>query len=77
MAQIMTPVKWSSKLEMTGDAEGQVVLTASISGGWHMYSSDVDPDVGPQRLESPCHPRLLISSMTKCSGLTSHGGHRV
>lgn len=51
MAQIMTPVKWSSKLEMTGDAEGQVVLTASISGGWHMYSSDVDPDVGPQPLE--------------------------
>jgi len=51
IAQIMTPVKWTSKIEMTGDAEGQVVMSASISGGWHMYSTDVDPSVGPQPLE--------------------------
>lgn len=51
MAQIMTPVKWSAKVDMTGDAEGQVVLTAAISNGWHMYSLDCDPNAGPQILE--------------------------
>lgn len=51
MAQIMNPVQWSAKVDMTGDDEGQVVLTASISSGWHMYSLDCDPDAGPQVLE--------------------------
>ncbi len=57
MAQIMTPVKWSAKVDMTGDDEGQVVLTASISSGWHMYSLDCDPDAGPQVLEIT-YPKL-------------------
>lgn len=57
MAQIMTPVKWSAKVDMTGDDKGQVVLTATISNGWHMYSLDCDPDAGPQVLEIT-YPKL-------------------
>ncbi len=56
-AQIMTPVKWSAKVDMTGDDEGKVVLTASISPGWHMYSLDCDPSAGPQILEIT-YPKL-------------------
>ena len=56
-AQIMTPVKWSASVDMTGDDEGQVVLTATISNGWHMYSLDCDPDAGPQILEIS-YPKL-------------------
>lgn len=57
MAQIMNPVKWSAKVDMTGDDEGQVVLTASINNGWHMYSLDCNPDAGPQILEIT-YPKL-------------------
>lgn len=49
-AQIVDPVHWSTELKMTGDAQGEVVMTASIDAGWHMYSLDVDPDIGPQPL---------------------------
>ncbi|MCM1077688.1 MAG: thioredoxin family protein [Bacteroides sp.] len=56
-AQIMTPVKWSAKIDMSGDDEGAVVLTATISGGWHMYSLDCDPTAGPQVLEIT-YPKL-------------------
>lgn len=57
VAQIMNPVKWQAKVEMTGDAQGQVVLTAAISSGWHMYSLDCDPNAGPQILEIT-YPKL-------------------
>lgn len=49
-AQIMNPVKWTSEMKMTGDAKGEIVYTAVISSGWHMYSTDVDPSIGPQPL---------------------------
>ncbi|MDE6191566.1 MAG: thioredoxin family protein [Muribaculum sp.] len=50
-AQIVTPVKWSVALDMTDDTHGAVVMTAKIDAGWHVYSNDVDPDVGPNPLE--------------------------
>lgn len=50
-AQIMTPVRWSAKMNMTDDTHGEVLLTASIGNGWHMYSHEVDPGIGPQPLE--------------------------
>lgn len=49
-AQIMNPVKWTAVTEMTGDAEGKIVMTATIGSGWHIYSNEVDPSVGPQPL---------------------------
>lgn len=51
VAQIMTPVRWSAKIDMTDDSHGEISLTASIGNGWHMYSHEVDPDIGPQPLE--------------------------
>jgi len=49
-AQIMTPVTWKSEMTMTGDDKGKIVLTATISPGWHMYSMDIPAD-GPTPLE--------------------------
>lgn len=51
VAQIMTPVRWSAKINMTDDSHGEILLTASIGNGWHMYSNEVDPGIGPQPLE--------------------------
>ncbi|MDE5941906.1 MAG: thioredoxin family protein [Muribaculaceae bacterium] len=50
-AQMMNPVKWNVTTNMTGDARGEVVMTATIEPGWHVYSNDVDPSVGPTPLE--------------------------
>ncbi|WP_295727728.1 protein-disulfide reductase DsbD [uncultured Muribaculum sp.] len=50
-AQIVNPVHWSVSFKMTDDINGEIIMTASIDEGWHMYSLEVDPDVGPQPLE--------------------------
>lgn len=41
-----SPVVWDSELQMTSDNEGQMIFTAHISSGWHMYSTDI-PAGGP------------------------------
>lgn len=56
-AQIVNPVTWKSKIEMKGDDKGEIVFTALIQSGWHMYSYDVDPNVGPTPL-SVSYPTL-------------------
>lgn len=50
VAQIMTPVKWTSSMTMTGDDKGKIVFSATIDPGWHMYSNEFSGD-GPQPLE--------------------------
>lgn len=37
-AQIQNPVKWSSNSRNTGIGESELVLTATIENGWHLYS---------------------------------------
>jgi len=37
-AQILTPVKWSWKAEQLKDNEYNLVFTANIDKGWHLYS---------------------------------------
>lgn len=49
-AQIVNPVKWTSSIEMTDGVHGTIVLSAKINSGWHMYSHDADPDIGPTPL---------------------------
>lgn len=49
-AQMFTPVKWSTSVKMTDDVNGVIVMTASVDRGWHVYSNDLDPSVGPTPL---------------------------
>ncbi len=46
VAQIVTPVKWTSKIVMTDDTHGVVNITATIDKGWHIYGLEL-PDGGP------------------------------
>lgn len=46
-AQMFAPVKWSVRTVMTGPDRGEVVMTAAIERGWHVYSNEVDPAIGP------------------------------
>lgn len=45
-AQIQEPVKFRSELKTLSDAEAEVVFTATIDNGWHVYSTDLG-DGGP------------------------------
>lgn len=45
-AQILEPVKWSFSSKKTADADAEIILTATIDKGWHLYSQFI-PENGP------------------------------
>ena len=45
-AQIYNPVSWSTSTEQVGESDFDLVITADIEPGWHLYSQSV-PDGGP------------------------------
>lgn len=40
-AQILEPVKWSTSVTKISDTEYELVATATIEQGWHLYSQSV------------------------------------
>lgn len=50
-AQIVNPVKWKTAIEMTSADKGEIVFSATVLKGWHVYSDDLDPSAGPTPLE--------------------------
>ncbi len=47
-AQMMEPVKFTTKLDVKDDGTGEIVFSAKIDPGWHVYSTDIGDD-GPTR----------------------------
>lgn len=45
-AQIQEPVKFKSELKTLAAGEAEIVFTATIDKGWHVYSTDLG-DGGP------------------------------
>ena len=45
-AQVFEPVKWSTSVEKISETEFNLISTATIDAGWHLYSQDV-PENGP------------------------------
>jgi thiol:disulfide interchange protein len=45
-AQILEPVKWSFSSKKVSDIEAEIIFTAKIDKGWHLYSQDIPPN-GP------------------------------
>ena len=45
-AQIYDPVDWNTAVEKISETEYDLVITASIEAGWHLYSQNV-PEDGP------------------------------
>ena len=46
-AQVLSPIAWQVKVEEQGGGEAEVVFTATLDAGWHLYSQHTDPS-GPQ-----------------------------
>ena len=45
-AQILEPVKWGTSVNRVSDTEFDLIATATIDSGWHLYSQTV-PEDGP------------------------------
>ena len=45
-AQIFDPVSWDTSVEKLNESEFNLVITASIEDGWHLYAQEV-PEGGP------------------------------
>jgi len=45
-AQVMNPVKWSFSIKRISNSDSELVLSATIDKGWHLYSQDI-PEGGP------------------------------
>lgn len=45
-AQILQPAKWKINLNDSGSAEKEIVFTATLEKGWHLYDQDL-PEGGP------------------------------
>ena len=45
MAQMQDPVHFKSELKQISGTEAEIVFTATIDDGWHVYSTDL-PDGG-------------------------------
>jgi thiol:disulfide interchange protein DsbD len=45
-AQILNPIKWETSIEKVSDTEFDLVTTATIDKGWHLYSQSI-PEDGP------------------------------
>jgi len=41
------PVKWFFTVKQVAVDEAELVFTAKINDGYHVYSQDINPDVGP------------------------------
>ena len=48
-AELLTPVKWTSEVKMSDEANGEMIFTATIEDGWHMYAMNL-PSGGPTPL---------------------------
>ncbi len=59
LAQILEPAKWTyatSKSEVGIGEELDLIFKATIDEDWYLYSSDFDPDLGPQVTEFDFKP---------------------
>lgn len=48
VAQIVNPVNWEKSIKLTGDTSGEIVFTATIDNGWHMYGLELPAESGIQ-----------------------------
>ena len=46
-AQTEKPVKWAFTVTQVNSSEAELVFKAKIEKGFHVYSQDINPDVGP------------------------------
>ena len=47
-SQVIKPIKWHQSISVSDDqTTAQIIFTAKIDPDWYLYSSDFDPELGP------------------------------
>jgi len=71
--QILTPVKWSFEAQKVAELEYDLIFTATIDKGWHVYSQYLESDEGP--IPTSFHfdenPHVEFVGKTKETGIKS------
>lgn len=70
-AQIFNPVKWSFSTKELGNNQVELILTAHIDRGWHLYSQDIKSDDPDQVTPLPTTFNFEKSSDYKLVGKTT------
>ena len=55
-AQMADPVQWATELRTLPDSRAEIVFTATISPGWHVY--------GPQEMDGPTQASFTAETLT-------------
>ena len=71
-AQMMDPVHFTSQLKQTGDTEAELIFSATIDKGWHVYSTELGND-------GPTQASLQVHKMegAELSGKLRHCGQEI
>lgn len=46
-AQVYDPVDWTFEVKHTGDETAELIFSATIEEGWHVYATELPSDMGP------------------------------
>jgi len=71
-SQVINPIKWKTNVEKISDTEYNLITTATIDEGWHLYSQDVPPR-GPRPTIFTFKPNAnyqLIGTTSEDVGIT-------
>jgi thiol:disulfide interchange protein DsbD len=71
-AQVYDPVDWSFEVENTGESSADLVFSATIEEGWHVYATELPSDMGP----IPTSVTLDESSDYKSLGALTGGKYK-
>lgn len=72
-AQMLEPVKWSSKLNKIDDTHSEIVFTAKMDAGWHLYGMNIgEGGPAPTVFTVNAKGAKLNGKVTSSSKLISH-----
>ena len=70
-AQILNPVKWSFETKKISDTEYDLIATAKLDGGWHIYSQFLSGD-GPVPTSLTFKPTSQYQLIGKAAEVSDH-----
>lgn len=75
-AQIFDPVKWTTSVEKISESQFDLIITATLDDGWHMYSQNEVGDDGPMPTKFSFKDSLntyqLVGKVTEGKGHTEY-----
>lgn len=72
-AQMLEPIKWSSKVNQKDDTHAEIIVTAKIEAGWHLYGLNIgEGGPTPTAFEFTAKGAKLDGKVTSSSKLISH-----